>query len=99
MSFYKPYFSKTILLCCTYRILMMLCGLCFKHFNIYKVFLYLEQFVGLIHFSSDADDLKMNKKKSSLCCEITTNFMLLILDFYNRCLLHFVCKWESSKGY
>lgn len=84
MSFYEPYFSRTVLLCCMFRILMMLCGLCFKQSNINMVFFFLEQFAGLFHSSVNPDDFKMAMLKffpSSLCCETMTNFMLLILDF------------------
>lgn len=58
MSFYEPYFSKTILLCCTFRISMMLCGLCFKRSNVNMVFFFLEQFEGLSHSSGNPDDFK-----------------------------------------
>lgn len=84
MSFYESYFSKTILLCCMFGILMMLCGLSFKQSNINMVFLFLEQFAGLFHSSVNPDDFKRPILKffpSSLRCEITINFMLLILDF------------------
>lgn len=84
MSFYEPYFSQTILLCCTFRISMMLCGLRFKQSDINVVFFALEQFASLLRSSVSPGDLKRPILKffpSSLCCEMAIKFMLLILDF------------------
>lgn len=76
MSFYEPYFSKTILLCCMFRIPMMFCVLCFKQSNI-NISGTVCRPVSLLRQSR----CFFKFFPSSLCCEIKINFMLLIFDF------------------